>query len=59
MRSKAAVGIVNTQMQAELRARGKHAVWLVGAFADKVVNQNPGIGFSAVKHQRRLAYLFC
>jgi hypothetical protein len=49
-----AIGIVNAEMQAKLGSGGKHAVGLVGAFGNQVINQDRGIGFGAVKRQRRL-----
>ncbi len=52
--SQAAVGVVDPQMQAELGARGKHAVRLVGALADQVIDQDRGVGLGAIEDQRRL-----
>src|SRR2546427_3412407 len=56
--SEAAVGIVDPQMQSELGARGEHAVGLVRALRDQVVNQDRGVGFRPVEDKRRLALHF-
>src|ERR1035437_7769123 len=53
--SKPAGGVVNAQMQPELRPRGKHAVRLVRPLADEVVDEDGGVGLGAVEDQRRLA----
>ncbi len=54
MRREPAVGVVDAQVQAELCARGKHAVGFVCALGDEIVDQDRGIGFGAVENQRRL-----
>ena len=51
--SKAAVGVVDPQVQAEFGARSEHAVGLVGALADQVVDQDRGVGLGAIEDQRR------
>src|SRR6266496_842144 len=58
MRSEAAVGVVDPQMQAELGARSEHAVWLVRPLRDQVVDQDRSVGFGAVEDQRRLVLHF-
>src|ERR1035438_7848414 len=55
MRSKPAVGVVDAQVQAELRARGEHAVRLVRPLADEIVDEDGGVGLGAVEDQWRLA----
>ena len=57
MRSQALVGVVDAQVQAELRARGEHAVRLVGALGDQVVDQDAGVGLGAVERERGLSPL--
>ena len=52
VRSEAAVGVVDAQVQAELGARGEHAVGLVGALADEVVDEDAGVGFGAIESER-------
>ncbi len=46
---EAGVGVVDAEVEAELGARGEHAVGLVGAFADEVVDEDAGVGFGAVE----------
>ncbi len=55
VRSEAAVGVVDAQVQAELGARGEHAVGLVGALRNEVVDEDAGVAFGAVHGERRLA----
>jgi hypothetical protein len=43
--SQPGVGVVDAQVQAELRARGEHAIRLVGALGDEVVDQDSGVAF--------------
>src|SRR5207247_164734 len=45
--SKARIGIVNPQVQAELGTRREHAVWFISAFGDQVIDQDAGIAFGA------------
>src|SRR5689334_12274630 len=52
MRRESSVSVVNSQMQAELRARGEHAVWLVGSLGDQIIDQNRRISLGAVQDQR-------
>ena len=52
MRGEAGVGVVDTEVKAELGAGGEHAVGLVGAFADEVVDEDAGVGFGAVEGER-------
>ena len=49
VRSETLVGVVDAEMQTELGARGEHAVRLVGAFADEVVDEDAGVGFGAIE----------
>jgi hypothetical protein len=56
MGSEAAVGVVDAQVQAELGARGEHAVRLVGALGDEVVDEDAGVAFGAVHGEGRLAF---
>ena len=55
MRRQPPVRVVNPQMQAKLGARGEHAVGLVCAFRDQVINQYGGVGFRPVEDERGLA----
>src|SRR5690348_7404203 len=55
VRGEAAVGVVNAQVQAKLGARGEHAIRLVGSLADEVVDEDSGVGLSAVKGEWRAA----
>ena len=54
MRSQAPVGIVDAQVQTELRPRREHAVGLVGALGNKIVDQDSGVRLRAIENQRRL-----
>ena len=56
MGSEAAVGVVDAQVQAELGARGEHAVRLVGSLADEIVDEDRRVGLAAVERERRLAF---
>ena len=57
---QAAVGVVDAQVQAELGARGEHAIRFVRALGDEVINQDRGVGFGAVQNQGRFPlYLQC
>ena len=47
------VGIVNPQMQPELRPRREHPVRLVRTLADQIVNQNPDIPSAPAQTRRR------
>ena len=49
VRGEAGVGVVDAEVEAELGTRGEHAVGLVGAFADEVVDEDAGVGFGAVE----------
>ena len=55
MRREAAIGVVDAQVQAELGARGEHAIGLVGALGDEVVDEDAGVAFGAIHGERRLA----
>ena len=54
--SEAAVGVIDAQVEAELRARGEHAIGLVGALGDEVVDEDAGVAFGAIHGERRLAF---
>ena len=41
------IGIINSQVQPKLGTGGEHAVRLIGALADQIVDQNPGIAIGA------------
>ena len=49
VRGEAGVGVVDAEVEAELGAGGEHAVGLVGAFGDEVVDEDAGVGFGAVE----------
>ena len=51
-RHQALVGVVLAQQQAVLGARGHHAVGLVGALGDEVVDEHAGVGLVAAQEQR-------
>ena len=53
---EAAVGVVDAQVQAELGARGEHAVGLVGSLGDEVVDEDAGVALAAVHGEGRLAF---
>ena len=53
VRREADVGVVDAEVEAELGARGEHAVGLVGALADEVVDEDAGVGFGAVEGEGR------
>ena len=53
VRGEAGVGVVDAEVQAELGARGEHAVGLVGALGDEVVDEDAGVGFGAVEGEGR------
>ena len=59
VRGEAAVRVVDAQVQAELGARGEHAVGLVGALGDEVVDEDAGVGLGAVERERRFAASRC
>src|SRR5271169_3886978 len=60
MRGESAVGVVDTQVQAELGSRSEHAIRLVRPLADEVVDEDCGVRLRAVENERRLAlYLEC
>src|SRR5580704_17843336 len=46
------VGIVDSQMETELRPRGEHPVALISAFADQVIDQNSSVALSSPHNQR-------
>ena len=46
---KTPVGVVDAQLQTELRARRKHPIRLVRALADQIVDENRGVAFSAIE----------
>ena len=48
VRGEAAVGVVDAEVEAELGAGGEHAVGLVGALADEVVDHDADVGLGAV-----------
>ncbi len=54
VRGEAAVGVVDAEVQAELGAGGEHAVGLVGAAADEVVDEDAEVGLGAVEMERGL-----
>ena len=56
MRGEPAVGVVDAQVQAKFRARSEHAVRLVGALGDEVVDEDAGVAFAAVHGEGRLAF---
>jgi len=58
MRGEASVGIVNTQVQAELSTRGEHPVWFVRAFRNEIVDQDGRVTLSSIKNERRLVFHF-
>ena len=45
MRREAAVGVVDAQVEAVLGARGEHAIGLVGALGDQVVDEDTGVAW--------------
>ncbi len=52
MRSETAVGVVDAQVEAELGSRGEHAIRLVGALGDQVINEDRGVGLGAIEDER-------
>src|ERR1700758_1886769 len=54
MRGESAVRVVNAQVQAELRTRGEHAIGLVGALGDEVVDENARVALGAIHGEGRL-----
>jgi hypothetical protein len=55
MRSKPAIGVIDAEMQPELRPRGEHAIRLVGPFRDQVVDQDAGVCLGPVESKWGLA----
>src|SRR6266850_686855 len=53
--SEAAVSVVDPQMEAELGARREHAVGLVRALGNEVIDQDRGVCLGAVEDEWRLA----
>src|SRR6185437_14108871 len=51
MRRETDVGVVDAQVQAELGARGEHAVRLVGALGDEVVDEDAGVALGTVERE--------
>src|ERR1019366_10008713 len=49
------VCVVVAQVEAELGARGEHAIGLVGALRNEIVDEDPGITFGPVHGEGRLA----
>ncbi len=56
MGGEAAVGVVDAQVEAELGARGEHAVGFDGSLADEIVDEDGGVGLAAIEGERRLAF---
>ena len=54
--AQALVGVVLTQQQTVLAAAGHHAVGLIGALGDQIVDEGADIGLSPRKDQRLLAF---
>ena len=46
------VGVVDAKVEAELGARGEHAIGLVGPFGDQVIDEDSDVGLRAVERQR-------
>src|SRR5438093_10074603 len=46
------IGVIDAQVQPKFGARGEHAVGLVRALGDQVVNQDSGVAFGPADDQR-------
>ena len=57
-RSEAQVGIVLSEQNAVLGARGEHPVRFVDALRHQIVDQHADVGFVALQNDRRLPYPF-
>src|SRR6185437_14332537 len=47
VRGETDVGVIDAQVQAELRTRGEHAIGLIGSLRDQVVDEDAGVGLGA------------
>ena len=57
-RSESQVGIVLSEQNAVLGARGEHPVRFVDALRHQIVDQHADVGFVALQNDRRLPYPF-
>src|SRR5215471_12628736 len=52
-RRKPLIGVVDTKVQAKLSPRSEHAIGLVGAFGDKVIDQDSSVPLRPRDNHRR------